>query len=293
MHECAAVAFVAVTVIALHDTPLKESTINGPRTRRWALETRECPELAAFHIARIGIDRAFHPYRRVRLRPAGSFFLASLEGEGRVLLQGRWQRITKGILCMAPPRVLNALYAPPNTRWVFAWVRYDEPVWIKPLVGAASPLRAPDGAEQLGRAIAGLRAEWAEQRDAALVHHWVSLVHGLARRIAKPWRTGSRVGLLWEVVARELAADWKVATLAARANVSVEHLRRLCLRELGRTPMAHVAYMRVHRAQELLETTEDKIDSIARQVGIGSGTVFTRVFTRFVGITPSMYRASR
>lgn len=191
---------------------------------------------------------------------------------------------------MAPPRVLNAMYATPEGRWVFAWMRYDEPVWLKPLVGAASPLRSVQGAEELGHAIAGLRAEWSGERDPALVHHWVSIIHGLACRIARPWRSSSRIGQLWETVALDLATDWKVATLAVRAHVSAEHLRRLCLRELGRTPMAHVGYMRMHRAQELLETTEDKIDSIAKQVGYGSGTVFTRAFTRYVGMTPSMYR---
>ena len=52
---------------------------------------------------------------------------------------------------------------------------------------------------------------------------------------------------------RDLATDWKLTTLAARCAVSAEHLRRICRRELGRTPMEHVTYMRIQRAQELLE----------------------------------------
>src|SRR5436190_10824101 len=91
---------------------LTETTIDGRGTRRWVLEAAECAELAACRIARVGIDDAVPPYERVRLRPAGSFLLAGLAGEGRVLLDGRWQRITAGEVCMAPPRVVNAFHVP-------------------------------------------------------------------------------------------------------------------------------------------------------------------------------------
>jgi AraC-like DNA-binding protein len=267
-----------------------EATVNGPRTRLWVLEAKDCGEFAAHHLARVGIDSACSPYRRVRLRPAGSFLLASLEGEGRMWLEGRWQTVRPGTLCLAPPRILNALAAVPGQRWVFAWVRYDEPPWVKPLVGAASPLWAKDGAAQLGRVIAGLRDAWGADRDPAEVHHWVSLLQRLCRRSARPWQSGSRIGALWENVMRDLAGDWKLPALAAQCHVSAEHLRRLCLRELGRTPMEHVTYIRIQRAQELLESTDDKLDAVARQVGYRSSDVFARAFTRCTGLPPSRYR---
>jgi AraC-like DNA-binding protein len=254
------------------------------------LEARECAEFAAHHIARIGIDTAWAPYRRVRLRPAGSFLLASLEGEGRMWLEGRWQTVGAGRLCLAPPRILNALAAVPGRRWVFAWVRYDEPPWVKPLVGSTSPLSSQEGAEQLGRAIAGLRTAWLGERDPAELHHWVSLVQRLGRRSARPWQSGSRVAALWEAVMRNPATEWKLPALAAHCHVSPEHLRRLCLRELGRTPMEHVTYIRIQRAQELLETTDDKLEAVAAQVGYRSSDVFARAFARCVGLPPSRYR---
>lgn len=273
--------------------PLVETTVDGPRTQRWALDQTECPELGLHHIAWLGLDTVFSPYARVRLAPSGSFVLAVLEGEGRVLLEGRWERVAAGSLCLAPPRVLNAFHAVPGKRWSFAWVRYDEPAWLKPLVGAASPLRLKQGAVELGRMVEGLCHEWTEARDPAQVHHWVSLIHGAARRFAKPWVGDSRMRGLWEAVARELAAEWKLGTLASRARVSAEHLRRLCLKELGRTPMEHVTYMRVQRAQELLEATDDKVDVIASLVGYRSGVVFARAFARCVGMTPTDYRARK
>jgi AraC-like DNA-binding protein len=273
--------------------PWKETTIDGGRTRRWSLDVRQCPALAAHRIAWLGLDTAFSPYARVRLAPSGSFFLACLHGEGRVLLDGRWQRVTAGDVCLAPPRVLNAFHAVPGRRWEFAWLRYAEPRGQKPLVGADSPLRLREGAGALGRIVEGLRAEWETERDEAAVRHWLSLAHGLACRLARPWRRRSRIAALWDQVAADLAADWKLSTLAQACSVSAEHLRRLCRRELGRTPMAQVTSVRIQRAQELLESTEDKLDVIAPRVGYASATVFSRAFARNVGLTPSQYRLRR
>jgi len=99
--------------------PCQETTIDGPRTRRWSLDAGQCPELAAHHIAWLGIDTVFAPYSRVRLAPSGSFFLATLEGEGRVWLEGRWERVTAGSIGLAPPRVLNAFHAVGSRDWKF------------------------------------------------------------------------------------------------------------------------------------------------------------------------------
>lgn len=268
----------------------KETTVDGARTRRWSLEARECPALQAVQIAWLGIDTVYSPYQRVRLAPTGSFFLATLAGEGRVWLEGRWQRVRAGSLCLAPPRVLNAFHAEPGRAWTFAWVRYAEEAGTQPLVGSGSPLRLAQGAEEFGRVLAGLRAEWAGERDGELVRHWIGLAHGLAGRHARPWRTESRVGDLWARVAQDLTADWKLATLAAECRLSAEHLRRVCRRELGRTPMEHVTYMRVQRAQELLATTDAKLDALAPWVGYRSAVVFSRAFVRCTGMTPTEYR---
>ncbi|MBL9190466.1 MAG: AraC family transcriptional regulator [Opitutaceae bacterium] len=271
----------------------KETTIDGPRTRRWSLDRTQCGDLAPHRIAWLGLDVVHAPYRRVRLAPSGSFLHATLEGEGRVLLEGSWEMVTAGSLFLAPPRVLNAFHAEPGKRWAFAWIRYEEPAWSKPLVGAGSPLRISQGAEEIGRVLEGLRAEWEGARDPALVHHWVSLAHGLAARAARPWRSDSRIGELWGKVAADLTADWKLSILASKCSLSTEHLRRVCRRELGRTPMEHVTYMRIQHAQELLENTDEKLEAIAPRVGYHSAVVFSRAFVRCVGLTPSQYRERR
>ena len=270
---------------------LTDANVNGPRTRCWRIEAADCAELKPHRIARLGLDAGWAPYRRVRLRPDGSFFLACVEGEGRILLDGRWQRVAEGMVCMAPPRVLNAFFAVKGKPFTIAWVRYDEPPWIKPLVGASSPVRGVAGGTDLARAIQGLQAEWNGARDAKFVHHWLSLVHGLASRLASPWQGNQRLWKLWDEVEKQPGAPWSLGELAKRAHLSAEHLRRLCLRELGRSPMHHVAYVRMQRARQLLEMSDDKLETLAPQVGYADPLVFSRAFRRWVGVTPTEYRA--
>jgi AraC-like DNA-binding protein len=191
---------------------------------------------------------------------------------------------------MAPPRVLNSFAAVPGHRWSFAWVRYDEPHTVHPLVGASSPMRLRTDAGDLRRVIEGLRAEWTGAQDPRLLHHWISLLHGHACRLARPQPGDERLWSLWDQVGRELGSHWTLELLAARCHMSKENLRRVCLRELGRSPMQQLTSMRMQNAQELLESTRDKLEVVAAAVGYDSALVFSRAFKRWVGCNPSDYR---
>ena len=275
--------------LALHG----DTSTDGALSRLWKVNAADCAEMTAHRIWRLGYTEAHLPYARVRLKPGGSFFLACVEGEGQILLDGRWQRIKAGTVCLAPPRVLNAFCAVEAHPFTFAWVRYEEPMWIKPLVGAASPVQTHGGGEELVRAILGLRAEWEGTRTPRVVHHWLSLVQEFTTRLARPWGSDDRLWKLWEQVGAELAAPWTLKTLAGRAHLSAEHLRRVCVRTLGRSPVHQVTYMRMQRAQHLLETTDDKLEAIAPQLGYESALVFSRAFKRWVGLNPSEYRGQK
>jgi AraC-like DNA-binding protein len=269
---------------------LTETTVDGPGSRLWSLSRDDCPELAVHRIKRLGLADAVVAYRRVRVRPTGSFVMVCLDGRGQVLLDGRWQSSRAGVACLAPPRVLNAFHAVAGTRWRFAWIRYDEPEHVRPLVSAASPVRVRCDAESLWRIVSGLRAQWEGSRDPRLLHHWIELAHGEAKRIAQPWQVDERLWTVWDEVGRDLAADWTLDALAERFHTSKEQFRRVCLRELGRSPMQHLASLRIERAQHLLTSTDDKVESIARQVGFDDASVFSRAFKRWVGRSPKSYR---
>ncbi|MES2571676.1 MAG: helix-turn-helix transcriptional regulator, partial [Verrucomicrobiota bacterium] len=95
-----------------------------------------------------------------------------------------------------------------------------------------------------------------------------------------------------EYVAARLGEPWSLDRLAQHSHLSTEHLRRLCRRELGRSPMHHVIFLRMQLAAKLLATTSDKIETIADAVGYENPFVFSTTFKKWVGWRPSDYRTN-
>lgn len=90
-----------------------------------------------------------------------------------------------------------------------------------------------------------------------------------------------------------LARPWTLDDLARRAHVSREQLRCLCRRQFGRSPMEHLAHLRMHRAVILITRTTGKIHKIARDVGYQDPYTFSTAFHRHFGVTPSSLRKAR
>lgn len=88
-----------------------------------------------------------------------------------------------------------------------------------------------------------------------------------------------------------LDADLSVEALARRACMSPRNFARAFTREVGQTPAAYVAQVRLERARTLLETTEIPVEEVARRCGFGTVESLRRTFSRRVTTTPSEYRS--
>ena len=270
--------------------PTSDFHRDSPGTVCWNLTPDVCPLLTVHHMARVGVDDSAEGFERVRTRPGGSFIMETESGEGRILLGGRWQKLSRGDVAMAPPRALNAFYTPAGRRWKIAFLRYDEPCNVRPMIDARSPLRL-SGHQHLARAIEGLRGEWENEREPSILHQWLVLIDTIARRMARPWQMDERLVSLWDKVAAAPARAWTLQELAWLCGLSGEHLRRLCLKSLGRTPMEQVTTLRMQIAMERLQQSGEKLDSLARDLGYANGHAFSRAFQRCIGIPPSEFRS--
>ncbi|GAA0373651.1 helix-turn-helix domain-containing protein [Micromonospora gifhornensis] len=91
-------------------------------------------------------------------------------------------------------------------------------------------------------------------------------------------------------VMRRLDQPLTVEDLARQANMSSRHLARHFHAVTGTTPLQWLLTQRIRRAQELLETTDDSVDTIASTAGMGTATTLRRHFHRTVGVPPDTYR---
>lgn len=281
-----------MTIAKTHEQ-LFETHRVGPRTREWVVRAEQCPALRWYHIRHVGIADAAAPYRMVRTHLSGAYLLACFEGEGRILLDGRWRVCRQGSACLAPPHVLHAFQCAPRLRWGFCWVRYEQPDAQQRLVSSAAPVLAAFDGLPLRHAVQGLHDEMEAARDPVAIQHWVELIQLYVTRFAQPWHVDNPLATLWDVVDQNPGQDWSVEKLSALAHCSGEQLRRLCHRHLGRSPMHQVTYLRMRRAAQRLEQTQDKIQQIAEAVGYSNPFTFSNTFKKWIGWAPSEYRGRR
>ena len=249
-----------------------------------------CAALAQYQIAHVGVVEARSPFRIVRRKQSGIYFMACFEGRGRVLVDGRWQICKEGYASLLPLHIMNAFEAVPGSSWKFCWVRYQQRPEQKPISSASSPVLARFDSLPLRNAILGLYHECLGEFAANVQYHWVELIQSYALRFAHPWHVDDRLWHVWEKTASNLERPWTVEILAREAHMSGEHLRRLCRMELGRSPMQHVTYLRMRHASNLLSTTLEKVQTIAGAVGYQNPFVFSTTFKKWIGMRPSEYR---
>ena len=255
MHARAAIQELSETHTHGADTQYRPVRGSERDPRSWLRSAPLCTTLATHRIAHAGVMTARAPFRIVRMHQGGLYFLACVEGEGRVLVDGTWKKCSAGMAVALPPFMVNAFHAVPGKIWRCCWVRYEQQPEQTPILSSSSPLMAPFAGAGLWHAIEGLIEEASHAAKPAAMFHWVELIQHYIERFAQPWQVDDRLHRIWEKVSANVGYDWTLDELAHQAHVSAEHLRRLCRRALGRTPMHHVTWLRMRKAAELLSTT--------------------------------------
>ena len=87
-----------------------------------------------------------------------------------------------------------------------------------------------------------------------------------------------------------LAEEISLSVLAEQFHLSAQYISQLFKSEIGVNFLAYLTNIRMERAKKLLLTTSLSIAQVSEQSGYGDYRVFTKVFKKSEGITPSQYR---
>ncbi|MFD5483537.1 helix-turn-helix domain-containing protein [Streptomyces hawaiiensis] len=133
-----------------------------------------------------------------------------------------------------------------------------------------------------------------------------SVANAVARRlVVPPHRAGGQaqfvtapvpdqddhpLAALFPWIIERLGRPLTVEDLARRAGMSSRHLGRHFRAVTGTTPLQWLLTQRIRHAQELLEKTDDSVDTIATATGMGTATTLRRHFNRTIGVPPDTYR---
>lgn len=90
----------------------------------------------------------------------------------------------------------------------------------------------------------------------------------------------------------DLAGDLTLRTLASMQNLSPGYLSTLFRKETGKTLTDYVNSSRMEHAADLLRTTALQVQTVAQYCGIPDVNYFSKVFKRYVGLSPKEFRYS-
>lgn len=93
-----------------------------------------------------------------------------------------------------------------------------------------------------------------------------------------------------QMLSAEISRNWFVSDLARAVHLSPSQARRVFAQAYGKTPIAYLTWLRVHRMAHLLHQTNLSASSIAREVGWRDSDFAARQFRRAFGVSPRTYR---
>ncbi len=87
-----------------------------------------------------------------------------------------------------------------------------------------------------------------------------------------------------------LAEEVSLSVLADEFHLNPQYISQLFKNEIGVGFLAYLTNIRMEKAKKLLLSTSCSVAEVAEQSGYGDYRVFTKVFKKSEGITPSQYR---
>lgn len=126
---------------------------------------------------------------------------------------------------------------------------------------------------------------------AHLLRHYTS-----ARREGKEpggGLTAQQIKRVVDFIQAHLLDDLSLDALAQQTGFSPYHFARLFRQATGESPHQFVLRQRVERAQHLLTEGRLSLAQIALESGFADQSYFTRIFKRYLGLTPRAYQRDR
>lgn len=281
--------------------PGERMTILPPSVLRRGRALPGCRGLCVTHTGRFDHARGHYIARRRGAREYVLILCLDGAGEGH-LDETRWSlRAGQGVLL--PPGRSHDYAADAKSPWTIIWFHFVG-VWAGEyarLIGGAGRTRkftvhnievVVDAFEECHRYVSG------GYTDADLIGLSTSFSRfmGLCRTLQQPAdprcrRSREQVLRTIRYMRENLGRSISLEELARAAGLSIPHYSAMFKRQMNCSPIGFLTRLRLQKACERIEHSDDTIAEIGYAVGYGDPLYFSRVFRRHMGATASEYRS--
>ncbi len=252
-------------------------------------------------------DAGYYPKARnhVCVRQQGcpeTIFIYCAAGNGWCEIAGRKHEITRNQLLVVPASAPHVYGAGNTLPWTIHWFHavgsnvshYLERLEVtqeKPVVSLGGDVRLFSLFEDI---MEGLQHGFTLTHMIYAAHSLTHLMGLILRHKEEFWpgETSVRERIIKSIdfMKAHLREPLNVATLAAVVSLSRSHYTTLFKRVTGYAPLNYLNHLRMHRAVELLNTTDWPIKHISDYLGFSDQFYFSRAFNKMHNHSPSEHR---
>lgn len=238
-------------------------------------------------------------------RPTGvdqSVLIYCIKGEGWYETGGNRYEIKPGELLVIPPATSHSYGANGKNPWTIYWIHFKgnntQSLLAQMGIVKANPVlwlgEEPELLALFEELLDVMEHGYADSRllyASQILTHLIGLIIWASHRASggNP-NTTQRVAQSIAYMKQHLDQSATVATFAAMANLSESHYRSVFKHQTGYTPMDYLIRLRIHRACQLLDTTNLSVKEIARLTGFQDALYFSRAFKILMELSPAKYR---
>jgi len=233
-----------------------------------------------------------------------AIFIYCAKGAGWCELGSRDHMVTKGDLLVIPPYASHAYGADEASPWSIYWF-HAKGTAIEPFL---KELDVQNGQAVIGlgddtqllalfeEVLAVLEQGYTTMQlvyaSQALAHLLATMIRDHRQMPQANANVHQRISQTIQYMKQHLNRSMQLDALAAMANLSRSRYMHLFKKQTSYAPIDYFIRLRMHRACQLLDTTDMSVKVIAGELGYEDPLYFSRVFRSVMDITPTDYRLS-
>lgn len=246
--------------------------------------------------------KAVNHYRRRAQGIDQNILIYCVEGRGWLEIAGQKVTITAGNFFIIPPGTPHTYGSEETAAWTIYWmhirgVRADAICSaiiskVKGFRGIVnySEQRIALHNEMYASLERGYSSEHVIYANMCLSHYLASFYFDEKFTYADVGKTEDPASLAIDFMGDNLGALLTLKDIAAHVNLSVSHFAGMFQKRTGFAPIEYFNHMKIQKACQFLQFTEESIKEISSRLGIEDSYYFSRLFKKLMGRSPLHYR---
>jgi AraC-like DNA-binding protein len=225
-----------------------------------------------------------------------------IEGTGWVQIGEERFNISSGEFFVVPAKTSHSYAANEDHAWTIYWIHYKGKVFDAITTLMAKELKGYKGSvnysskrielfeEIYSNLERGYSIENFYYSNMCSWYYLSSFLFNNKFSIATPIENRDVSGIAIDFMQQHLNQILTLTEIARSVNLSVSHFAAIFHKRTGFAPIEYFNHLKIQKAAQYLQFTEDRVKEIGNNLGIEDSYYFSRLFKKLMGISPNEYR---